>query len=1241
MLMYMDEELLNQLNENEIDTINPYNTFNKTYDKSGDYKEMQNILNQVKNYDVFDFMARISALNLVPENQNKSILFDALIASLLTLKRTEYTSTNKMSSGKFRKIINQIDNLNLKMALDPEENVFIENIMFYDNYLIFTGINYLPGYCLQMMINTLFLHKNNFDIEFLKTVSKLIRLVLKVSDKAATELGCKLEDVTNLEESNIVIPNSNRLEHITELVTVDNNYIGYLVNDDCIIEELYSDFGQGDIKTALNAEQQKFFVKPFIKAQDNKTIILNISVLSSFVLHKIIWLADKFGYKEELINAYNVSVWKDCRRSLNVLGHKKIKEKNWGIDLLERNDYKEVLLNVYNNQIMIITFICDDGKDYSEDMIFDMYPSDNFGELVEKRKSYFYEKLSQQNVKYEDIFHIIILNSFGRGIMAGMNKKYYYRPLALNPYDLRCIAINEKSDAVFLPRYIRARSKLHSGAPDLFSELNSIEIYVNSQYSFYLNDDFNPKNSNLYTASGDSIDYIIRAVNKEKRHLVESYKDGYFTEVVLNDKARNIFTDLEFDPPRASLLAEFSNVNIWIYSPQIAEIEGLNLYFSIVDAISYWLAECKEIIERYNFAFDVIKLQIKLTGNLQEYYYAIEETMNWSDELIFETNENNVSITWTPQAFRVLNCKDNSIERQMIQSILNILENLTIEGKIEKNQLENIFAVPLKKKFFALDYMNNPYLKPLSDQNFRKIKSEDENELLDDVGSAVLASGKWSYGIVKDEERLVIANYVVAYLYELLQKEVGELRLDYFVELVCFDLEKVMYNLMLTQSRYAYDVACYPEKQEKMFADFNELNKTSRALKFLAEYIAACPPDGTQILGEWQYERLLAICSLIIDWAYKNDLFYYKIFNTPVEILNSDRVGMKQIEFNRLLAINIKAREVQLNYNSSDFKEKLPSEEFPNIEELNNAFLDEYAFSFDDFSNSIFGMISYGNEDNENNKEVKKADKSELISWIINNSTSLNTEKLEKVIKYISLTKRKKFLKPGLPYRSEDVYPWRFNRELSFTRRPVIVRENEVLWGNRQLFHMLKFTIDLIFEGKLKTRGKKLTALIGKISNKRGNDFNNQVFNKIKGITDFIIDKNLKKINHKNISDAYGNTLGDIDVLYIIQDRKWIVLAEVKDFNLSKSPYEMDCEYQKMFVDKSDKKCFATKHKRRASWINEHLEDMKIQFELAGDGWTVKDIFIVSEAIISNSFYNVGATIITYDEISKERLRRV
>ncbi len=1224
---------------NEIKHLNPLDTFDNFYNKSRDLSVLNNIINEVKKYDIYNFLARLSALNLVPENQNKTILFDALIAAIITIERKEYTSKNIMSGSKFRTLINQINDLDLKSGIDPSENAYIENVMFYGNYNIFTGITYLPAYCLQSMIKTLFLCDNNFSENFKKIAYKLILFILELSNSITTELGYKLKDLKKSEASEIIIPDSRKLEHLAGLVTINNDHIKLLLEDDKLIEEIYSDFGQGEVETSLKANQQKFDASPFIKAGNNKTIVLNISVLASFAIHKIICLSDKFGHKADLINAYNLYVWRDCRKSLDMLGHKRINEKEWGIDLQERNDYKEVLLNVCNNQIMIVTFISDDGKDYSEDSIFGRYPYDKFSVLLDKRLLYFQSKLTLQNLTREDVFHIIIINSFGRGIMANIKNEYFQKTLSLNPFDLRCIAVNEKSDEVFLPRYIRAKGKLRN-TPYLFSELNSIEIYVKNRYSFYINDDFNPKKGMLYIAPGDSIDYIIRAINKENRHLVESFEDNYLKEVVLNDKLRNIYTDIGCDVPRASLMAEFKNVIIWIFSPEITEVEGLNLYFSIVDAISYWLEECIEIIEYYNFTSSVIKLQIILAGNLHEYYYESDDDFIWNDKVSFEVNENNITLIFTPEAFRLLSCIDNRKEKEMIKSIIEQIGIHTVEGKINTIQLDNIFANPLKKKFFNLDYMNHPYLKPFPDGNFRRIKLEDENELLDDIGSAVLASGKWSYGIVKDEDRNLIANYVVGYLYESLQKEIKDLRSDYFAELICFDLEKVMYNLMLSQSRYAYDIACYPEKHVEIFDDFNELNKTSIALKFLAEYIAACPPDGTQILGEWKYEKLLTICSLIIDWAYKNDLFYYKIFNTPVEILKSDRIGMKQDEFNKLQFLNFKAREDQLSYiSSSNLREKLSHNEFPNIEEeLNIAFFDEYGFSFNQFTNCIFDIISFGNQ---NDSEVKKVDKNELITWIVEHNKSLSKEKVEIIIQCISLASRDDYLNPDSPYRKEDVYPWRFNRELSFTRRPIIIRNNEMIWGNRQLYHMMKFIVDLIFEGKLKTRGKKLTKLIGKITNKRGEDFNNQVYTKVKEICDFIVDKNIKKINKKNIADETGNTLGDIDLLYIIPKKKRIVLAEIKDFNFSRSPYEMDCEYQRIFVDKGDKKCYATKHRRRALWAEENLDDIKIQYGLLGDGWTVKDIFIVNEAVISNAFYNVGATILTYGEISKEKLQSV
>lgn len=126
----------------------------------------------------------------------------------------------------------------------------------------------------------------------------------------------------------------------------------------------------------------------------------------------------------------------------------------------------------------------------------------------------------------------------------------------------------------------------------------------------------------------------------------------------------------------------------------------------------------------------------------------------------------------------------------------------------------------------------------------------------------------------------------------------------------------------------------------------------------MMEYVAAKTPKGDVVLGIGKYEYILAICSLIIEWAYKNDLFHYNIFNTPVEILKSDRIGMKQNEFYTIYQYGDKYRREQLYYNSSaDFRKKYTISQEDYSESLDNAFQSEYGYTFAQFCKAIIGMV--------------------------------------------------------------------------------------------------------------------------------------------------------------------------------------------------------------------------------------------------------------------------------------------
>ncbi len=44
--------------------------------------------------------------------------------------------------------------------------------------------------------------------------------------------------------------------------------------------------------------------------------------------------------------------------------------------------------------------------------------------------------------------------------------------------------------------------------------------------------------------------------------------------------------------------------------------------------------------------------------------------------------------------------------------------------------------------------------------------------------------------------------------------------------------------------------------------------------------------------------------------------------------------------------------------------------------------------------------------------------------------------------------------------------------------------------------------------------------------------------------------------------------------------------------------YEIQSEYNKIFVDTEQYKCFVTKHNRRVEWVKNHLNDMFEYFSL-------------------------------------------
>ena len=113
-------------------------------------------VSELKAFDIYDFLSRVSIMSIIPSNQNKDFTFNYIIDRILQNSNEEYTGINLMSNNKFKQIINSIYSSQCYM-LDPTEYPFIERIQFYGTRWVFNGCNQNAAYRLQMIINSIIL----------------------------------------------------------------------------------------------------------------------------------------------------------------------------------------------------------------------------------------------------------------------------------------------------------------------------------------------------------------------------------------------------------------------------------------------------------------------------------------------------------------------------------------------------------------------------------------------------------------------------------------------------------------------------------------------------------------------------------------------------------------------------------------------------------------------------------------------------------------------------------------------------------------------------------------------------------------------------------------------------------------------------------------------------------------------------------------------------------------------------
>lgn len=1197
----------------------------------------------IEKFDLLNMLITNSACQMMPVNANKLQRFEAMAFCLCSCRYED----NKPVMSKSR--IKSIYNSNLydldKVAVyeDPFEQMFTESITFYGGtYIVFPGITETGTLIIKQLLKAIFLSEKKSEYrEFYKKAYDVAILFLSISNAMAEKAGLSYREESKVIGADIAIPPFNieerllksvsfDMEELTEILIKSGVNIGVL--DDFIVN-----FGDANIND-YTSDNHILHHKPFLRYGDKIIVTMPCNLLGT-LRHSIIILAIEYGFIKELNSKFQETLWNTTVRYLSIMNIEQIKTQSQFLLKKSDSEYREGLFSIDSDKVMYVQLHTDNFADYDINVVYGM--KDMLKSEFEKRALELKSRILEEHEGIKTVFFLLLLQPAGRAMSLGINQLADEIHLMMSLNDLEVVSLLEGGDPLHLYKYARAKKQLESKV-NSWGFLDTYSLYKFKDKSFYFSDDVQP--TMYHIPVGEGRDVIEEMHRKVRPHGVPISNGKKIIEVVSmhSDETIPIYLPASHIENMITLLVEGDTWNIWVKSKQVHPIA-----FQMVDLVAYWIWQFSHELNQIIRHKGLIEIEINLDQleNWTQHNLDKHEKESESDPISYSISGNVIQLNICNNFQRKLEGHTNQGERVLVKKVLLALEELNknrISPSLNKI-IEDIAPVGLKKKLLVFNQNNvSAFLEPGNFPQLRYIDSADENMILDEIGEWLKNEKKIKVGKVINQKQVI--NDVVGYLFSKIESSIQTFKNpENVLQTMMLYYETLLYKREEHRVTIPTTLHCFSDKASmvnKINDDTSKFNKLSVSLRFLIEYVSACPPsNGKEYFSKEVMDYLLAVSSLLIEWANNSDLINYQLADLQISMLPSGRLGIAH-ENNYFSASSTYFRQYSsqvLSYAIDNYESnwRTNSDEKIGTVDLDimHAFEEEFGVGFHPFTEFITTVVDIGRDLPD---EVKSMPYAKFVEAI--QKTGLSKKEFEDIFSLLSLRERDNFLKAPKGFRKEDMLPWKFNRELSYLRRPFILQNDMVNWSNRHLFYFGQHLIDLCVGGRLKAKSEKMKNLISKYQNIRGEKFNNIVEGLFSSYEFLITRGQVKKFGGKRIEGDKGD-LGDIDVLVINPRTKSIYLLECKDLSVARNPYEIHHELNNLFVGTAKKPSIVQKHSKRTMWIKENIDSVLTHFGLPTKGkWIIKPQIVIDEEMISPYLYKekIGIRVISINKLKEE-----
>jgi hypothetical protein len=850
-----------------------------------------------------------------------------------------------------------------------------------------------------------------------------------------------------------------------------------------------------------------------------------------------------------------------------------------------------------------------------------------------------------------DVLHLVLIQGLVRPfVLAGLDRVGDTLELALSVADFELISYLEP-DALTLWKYVDALARLaaHTEVAVVADALDAFAAWREAGQSFYFSDEPLPDGIVFAEAGGELRRELRRKRDFHGVRYVERDRMAWVTRAE-SELPVPIYTPAPGYADRPALVVEGLPLPLWVFTRLPLPDSLLARAVDYVDTVAYWLWQLTDDLRPLAAAIGNTCHQLWVeVGFADEAAWLADRQDDGPPFTVTTDGRCRVLVHLRPPVVELVATADNRGERELMRAIVAALSDLAAANwpaaRVDES-IDRVAPLGVKKKMIALDIGADVRLDPRNLPPLRLLSAADLEAALDEVGAHL--AERYPVGGVAVEERTRVLRHAVAFHFAEIERLVGELSPDGLLERLVGANEAIVAEQARGDLTAPTVAACYSgiaEKTNELRESIPKLSQAAVAARFLIEYVAARPPGGSAPLTLSRFDRLMAHASELVNRGSLSDALHLGLENSDVSITPARRLGVsRETPFwsGRELFLSAHARE-ELAQRQRRFARlwdemERPEEPPEEVVRLDAAVRSEFGFALTELRDLI-GALSDAAVRRESGPVVVR--KNELQPELAE-SLGWAPERVDEAIALFALEERAAFDNPPT-HRREETYPWRFSREFSYVRRPLIFRTTgegtEVVYGLRHLQNAWMNFANLIIGGRLRAQTPELLQEMTRLRHDETSSFVERVADLYRDEST-IVRTNVLRIAGRRLRRDDGSDLGDVDVLAATPATRLLEAVEVKDLSVARTPRELANELKETFASGGARRSHAEIHAERVVWLERNLAEVLDWLGLDGGEvakWRVVGSIVVDEPLMSPYVHQAPLPVTGYGDLAAER----